>query len=206
MSTISDNFIPYWPNGVDGTEKYPQYHHLISESKQARVVRVIIKGGEAELPHTHMSPSVMFVDQPTTLLVKFVDELGKEKLVYEATEKRENPTRPEVQKMSPEPFHYVTNTENKDYLATRIEIKQEKASYDLKDILIEKKPFSVEGEGYLVGNVNTTLKIYQERIEILPLDTLSNRPPIWRLQPKQQYLFENLGIASEKAYLLEIPL
>lgn len=205
LSAVEKEFVPYWKPESDGTRYFPENHQLIHETTFAKVVRVFIAAGQAEPFHTHNLRSIMAVDQPTKIRVNLVDAEGQEETVFERIEPQLNPARLQIEQMNPEPYHYVTNIDTKDYLATRIEIKGTH-KYSVEEVvfgndsLIRIDP--INEERYLIGNVETFLKVYLysrenfaslQTVEHPPLDNLQGRPPVWCLSANQSYMIENNG-------------
>lgn len=221
---------PFLKEGVDGTEKFPKYHKKIFETDHAKVVRVFIPPNSKEEPHTHMTESWMFTDVPTTIKVYLVDMFNNEKCVFTRDQPQKSPARPIAEKMGKEPFHYVKNTEDFAYLATRIEIKERPATpekrlhwgpmtnlplpskEELWDFAVKKRVnvFMCDREGFVIGNAGTDFKIHQmvqgklNPEKETPLDDLQGRPPVWHLKEKTSYAIFNEKDKEEQAYLLEV--
>lgn len=53
LQVISAYTGDFWPDNIDGTHCFPEYHRLIVDQQRARVVYVMIPAGTAEIPHTH---------------------------------------------------------------------------------------------------------------------------------------------------------
>lgn len=228
FAQASGDFTPYWPKGIDGTDKFPENHRLMYESSHIKVVDVFIAAQEAEKPHTHLLNSFMFVDQPTKIVVRLVDEKDNELIVFEQTESQENPSRPQFMQMDAEPFHYVSNIDDKDYRAIRIEIKEEaqplsknKIEWDVSitaeerienalwNLSIPSKSYpTIRTNGFvgiLVGNSDSRLKVYKRNLEVLnPLKYSENRPPVWILDSNGEYIVENPSTKEEGIFLLTI--
>ena len=123
---------------------------------------------------------------------------GREKIVFERTSTQENPKSLSIQDMDPEPYHYVTNLDTKDFLATRIEIK---GSDDRVHQIYENHEIEIKNdqECYVISNTSTALKIYQviqtKSGNLLakhqPLDDLQGRPLVWCLSSSKTYLIKN---------------
>jgi hypothetical protein len=113
----------YWPPEADGVALYPGVHRLAYEDDAVRVVDVCIAPRSSERPHTHARPSVMVVDRPTTLAVRWVDRRGRPRTVYERTRRPRPGAGPELQWLEPEPLHFVENTSDEPYRALRFELK-----------------------------------------------------------------------------------
>lgn len=195
-SAVTKQFIPHWKPDCDGTTYFPGNHQLIHETTVAKVVRVFIAAGQAEPPHTHNLSSIMLVDQPTKIRVNLVDAAGQEKTVFERTEAQQNPQRLKVEHMEPEPYHYVTNIDTKDYLATRIEIKGEH-SYNVEELTfdrsyIKRKIEPINQERYLISSVSSSLKIYRQSDRKFALPPAQN--PFSTSEVK---LFRNSGCLVE---------
>lgn len=126
---------PYFPINKDGVKEYPEFHRSLFNNKVADVVDVIIPPATQEEPHTHGNKSVMFVDQPTALSVYLVDEVNQNRKVHNRLIDPEIPTRPLVQCMDAEPFHFVANNSaSRTFRATRIELKpQEEYNHSKKE-------------------------------------------------------------------------
>lgn len=228
----TETFTPYWPLGIDGTDVLPENHRLIHESAYTKIIDVFIAAHEAEKPHTHMLRSYMFIDQPTALIVRLVDEKQKELPVFELKESQEIPLRPQYAKIDPESFHYVANTDNRDFHAIRIELKESGNSLDKKlegldaSIIVQelvanalwdlaipgKKNSSIttnEYEGILIGNRDSRILVYalvNDKWELHePVKYECSRPPVWVLNPTVNYLIENPSTYVERIFLLMTP-
>lgn len=225
------NFTPFWHQGVDGVDILPEHHRLLHESSQMKVVDVFIAAHEAEKPHTHMLESFMFIDHPTRIVVRLVDEQNNEIVVFEQTEAQEVLAHPQYEQMSPEPLHYVSNIDDKDYRAIRVEVKNVEKSASRKKIewntpmenqeLIEKTLWDLsipqqehsiitinDYEGVLIGNLDSRISVYVliEGWELLtPCKYDASRPPVWILDSNQTYLIKNRTATKEVIYLLMIP-
>lgn len=211
----NDDFKPYWPEGFDGTENFPEHHRLVNETSKAKVVDVYIPANSAEKPHTHMVNSYMFIDQPTKVAVRLVDDVGNEKLVFENNEETNPPFETQVHHISPEPFHYVTNTDKIDFRAIRVEIKEGQThpgtyidwntTDNCKELIANTvwKMEIVHGNTnlclkdedlILVGNVNSQFYVIEQDAKSIAYDKLlspikysEERPPVWYLQSRKKY-------------------
>lgn len=223
----NESFTPYWPEGFDGTDNFLEHHRLIHETPKAKIVDVYIPAKTAEQPHTHMLNSYMFIDQPTKIAVRLVDEQGNENLVFQSSETETVSTETEVFNVQPEPFHYVTNIDDKDFRAIRVEIKHDietAKSYidwtrdpDLKEIIpntIWKMPLTRGGISFklkdedmiLIGNRNTKIEVFNaDNKGLKPINRIqfsSDRPPVWYLHAGRQYLIGS----TEKDSVYYLPL
>lgn len=175
----------FWPDNIDGTDCFPKFHRLMADQEKARVVDVMIPAGTAEIPHTHKIDSFMFVDQPTGVIVRNVDQMGNEKVVHQTSgDLLKEGSLPIWQYMEPEPYHYVENQDLQNhYRAIRIEIRNLKGSVSgraaffssvgtkemirkgkavLHQILIGAEPLEIQSKDrtlFLLGRVNTELSV-----------------------------------------------
>src|SRR5262245_12426313 len=115
-------FIEYWPNGFDGIQASPENYHMISDSQASRAMMLFIRAYRSEVCHTNMFKSVTFVDRPARLRVTLVGERGDRKVCFEHKEIEIDPHRPKIECMGDRSYHFVSNLDSRDYLATRIEI------------------------------------------------------------------------------------
>lgn len=202
----------YWPDNVDGSTYLPENHRKIIETDTITIVNVFIGAHKKEKPHTHNSPSFMFVDHPSQIEVYQVNEKGEETMLFREKEKPLIPEHPQAFQMSKESFHYVSNTDERDYKAIRVEFKLKTPKDEwLKDLTIsEKKSLEIEScdsERLLLSNINTSLsvKVWAENFweNYDPCFEVLDRPKIWYLSSSQVYRIENKG-SQEQIYLLKI--
>ena len=159
----------FWPSNIDGTDCFPEYHRLMADQPMARVVDVMIPAGTAEIPHTHKIDSFMFVDQPTSVVVRNVDQMGNEKVVHQTFgDLLRADSLPIWQFMEPEPYHYVENRDSLNhYRAIRIEIHNLKGIASGSSALLE----GVEPEEmFRKGKV----ALYKVQVSEEPLEIHSN--------------------------------
>ena len=159
----------FWPDNIDGTDCFPEYHRLMADQPMARVVDVMIPAGTAEIPHTHKIDSFMFVDQPTSVVVRNVDQMGNEKVVHQTSgDLLRADSLPIWQFMEPEPYHYVENRDSLNhYRAIRIEI------HNLKGITSGSSALLTGIESQEVFRKEKTA-LYKVKLVVSPIEIHTN--------------------------------
>jgi hypothetical protein len=112
---------PAWPwdNSLDAVAAAPDSHRVLFENEAVRVLAVEVGPGEKEPEHTHESPSVMIVYQPTR--IRYFGANGEPEL--ESPEGPRPASAREPKWMEPEGLHAVENIDTMPFKAYRIELK-----------------------------------------------------------------------------------
>ena len=108
-------YIPGTPDELDAMAAAPENHTVIFENDQVRVLKVLVRPGEVEKPHTHKWPSVFTITSMPK--IKYFNEEGV------ACPPSGNRQEGVPFWLGPEGVHYVENPEDRPLEAIRVELK-----------------------------------------------------------------------------------
>jgi quercetin dioxygenase-like cupin family protein len=109
-----------WPDELDALAAAGEFHRLLFENPQVRVLRVTIKPGEFVPVHTHRWPSVVQVESSG----EFVRRDGKGKVTFDSRGAAAAPDGPAVQWLGPLPPHSVENVGKTEIRLFTVELKE----------------------------------------------------------------------------------
>ncbi len=108
-------YIPGTPDELDAMPAAPDNHEVVFENERVRVLKVLVRPGEVEKPHTHRWPSVFTITSMPR--IKYYNEEGVE--CPSTGNRREGVPF----WLGPEGVHYVENLEDFPLEAIRVELK-----------------------------------------------------------------------------------
>ena len=109
-----------WPAELDALVAAGQFHRLLFENEQVRVLRVTIKPGELVPVHTHRWPSVVQVESAG----EFVRRDGEGNVTFDSRGSAAAPEGPPVQWLGPLSPHSVENVGKTEIRLFTVELKQ----------------------------------------------------------------------------------
>jgi hypothetical protein len=110
-----------WPDSLDALYAAPDYHKLLLENNDVRVLEVHIPPGQFVPVHTHRWPSVIF----TLAAADFIRRDGEGKLLLD-TRMTPSPTpRPAAEWLPPLPPHSVENVGTTEIRLFSVELKRQ---------------------------------------------------------------------------------
>jgi quercetin dioxygenase-like cupin family protein len=108
-----------WPDSLDALAAAPQYHHLLLENENVRVLNVVIGPGQLVPVHTHRWPSVVY----TIGAVDFVRRDGDGNILLDTRTLPHDAQPPPVAWIPPLPPHSVENVGQSEIRLFTVELK-----------------------------------------------------------------------------------
>jgi len=108
-----------WPDSLDALTAAPEFHTLLFENEQVRVLETRIPAGEIVPVHTHRWPCVLFVSSWSDIVRR--DHHGNVLLDTRGSSRKPQPNGPSWQE--PLPPHSVENVGDGEILTVQVEIK-----------------------------------------------------------------------------------
>lgn len=109
-----------WPSSLDALQAAPDYHKLLFENEEVRVLDVHIPPGETVPLHTHCWPSVLYLMRWANFIRR--DECGN---TLADTRRDAPPAAPCASWAEPYPPHTVENVDTVALHAIAVELKRE---------------------------------------------------------------------------------
>jgi hypothetical protein len=108
-----------WPKSLDALIAAPDYHTLLLENEEVRVLEVKIPAGAHVPMHTHCWSSVLYVTQWADIIRR--DEHGNQ--VLDTRRMDPEAKKPDASWCAPYPPHSIENVDTRDFLGIAVELK-----------------------------------------------------------------------------------
>jgi hypothetical protein len=109
-----------WPDSLDALNAVPDYHRLLLENDDVRVLEVHIPPGQFVPVHTHRWPGVIF----TLAAADFIRRDGEGKLLLDTRVSPFPAPRPDAEWLPPLPPHSVENVGTTEIRLFSVELKR----------------------------------------------------------------------------------
>ena len=109
-----------WPDSLDAVRAAQEYHRILFENEQVRVLEVRIQPGQIVPVHTHRWPAAVYVRSASDFIRR--EENGN--LLFDSRTAEPPPTAPEVQWTGPLPPHSVENIGSTEIHLITTELKE----------------------------------------------------------------------------------
>ena len=109
-----------WPDSLDAVRAAPEYHRILFENEQVRVLEVRIKPGQIVPVHTHRWPAAVYVLSASD----FIRRDENENLLFDSRTAEPPPTTPAVEWTGPLPPHSVENIGSTEIHLITTELKE----------------------------------------------------------------------------------